>query len=138
MTPVSPGTATITVTTQDGGYTDYCEVTVVPEAESIPPVISSVFPQDNSSVVPVTTQVIINFDEQVKPGIAMNSVSITGDTVVAYTYSFSGSSLTLIPVTVGTAVYWVPVAFSHFLLPLAGSRARTLPVSLRKYKVPLP
>ena len=98
VTPVAPGIATITVTTVDGGYTDYCEVTVAAPSDITPPSIVGISPQ--ALEAPVNTPIIIDFDEAVQPGPAIDGISITssGATVVSFTYSFSSFSLILTPV----------------------------------------
>jgi hypothetical protein len=74
VTAVSAGMATITVTTQDGGYTVSCVVTVV--------------------AAPVSVTVAPKFDILVTGGTQVFAATVTGTTNTAVTWSATGGSIT--------------------------------------------
>lgn len=62
------------------------------------PAVISTDPADNAISVPINQQIAITFSESVHAGATLDGISLKNDeTVVGYTYSISGSVLTLSP-----------------------------------------
>jgi|GEM_PF-3202658 Bacterial surface proteins containing Ig-like domains len=63
ITAVRPGTAKITVKTEDGNYQASCAVTVI--SDTTPPKIVSITPKKNQKDVPLSQDIIVKFNETV-------------------------------------------------------------------------
>ncbi|NLO46565.1 MAG: hypothetical protein GX107_08790 [Clostridiales bacterium] len=103
VTAISPGTATITVTTTDGGFTDECEVTVTPvelsriEIKTLPDK-TSYFVGDTLDTTGLTIKAVFSngTEQTITSGFDCSPTSLTSAGAKTITVSYGGKDCTFL------------------------------------------